>query len=142
MEIRAVYRPDRLGGCTYPLARAPASAGFPSPADDFLEKRLDLNEYLIGNPAATFFVRVAGDSMQGAGIHDGDILVVDRSLAAEAGHVVIAVLGGEMVVKRLRRAQGKWWLVPENPHYRPLEIAEESGLVIWGVVMHVIHTLR
>ncbi len=124
-----------------PLAESRVAAGFPSPADDYIEKQLDLNEYLIKNPAATFFVRVSGHSMNGAGIHDGDILVVDRSIDPSMGKVVIAVVEGEMVVKRLRRLGKKLVLMPENEAYPPLEINEETDCTIWGVVTHVVHTL-
>lgn len=124
-----------------PLAQSSVAAGFPSPADDYLESQLDLNDYLIDNPSATFFVRVSGDSMLDAGIHHGDILVVDRSLDASEGKVVIAVVEGEMVVKRLRRRKGKLCLLPENKQYPPLEIGDETDCTIWGVVTHVLHSL-
>ncbi|MEW6238501.1 MAG: translesion error-prone DNA polymerase V autoproteolytic subunit [Candidatus Omnitrophota bacterium] len=124
-----------------PLAGPSAAAGFPSPADDYVEKQLDLNEYLIHNPAATFFVRVSGDSMTGAGIHHGDILVVDRSLEAAAGMVVVAAVEGEMVVKRLRRLEGKLALTPDNDAYPPIEIGEETECAVWGVVTHAIHAV-
>lgn len=140
MNVRSVHRPDRFSVCSYPLAGSRAHAGFPSPADDFLEKRLDLNEYLVCNPAATFFVRVAGSSMRGAGIHDGDILVVDRSLGAAPGHVVVAVVNGEMVVKRLSRRGGRMALVSESPEYPPIGM-EDGEVSVWGVVTSVIHAL-
>lgn len=125
-----------------PLAGSLVAAGFPSPADDYLEKNLDLNEFLVGNPAATFFVRVNGDSMIDAGIHDRDMLVVDRSLEPEAGDVIIAVLEGEMVVKRLKKAGKRVFLMPENPEYPSLEVREEMDFVVWGVVTFVIHPLN
>ncbi len=124
-----------------PLVGSFVAAGFPSPADDYVEKNLDLNEYLIRNPSATFFVRVAGDSMTGAGIHHGDILIVDRSLDAEPGRVVIAVLEGEMLVKRLRRIRGVPVLFAENANEPPLRISSESEFSIWGVVTYVVHPL-
>lgn len=114
-------------------------AGFPSPANDYIDQRLDLNEYLAFNPEATFFLRVQGDSMTGAGIHDGDLLVVDRSLQAKSGNVVIAVVDGEFTVKRLQRLKGKVWLKAENPSYPSLDIQEGQELEIWGVVSHVVH---
>ena len=124
-----------------PLYACGVSAGFPSPADDYLEGTLDLNERLIGEPAATFFVRAKGDSMIGAGIHDGDLLVVDRSLEAKDGRVVIAAINGELTVKRLVLKKGKAWLEPENPAYQPISFNEEDDVRLWGVVTNVIHPL-
>ncbi len=117
------------------------SAGFPSPADDYLDQKLDLNEYLIKNPAATFFVRVAGDSMTGASINDNDILVVDRSLEPSSNNIVIAVVNGELMVKRLIKKRNSCLLSAENPAYPPLTINEEIPLEIWGVATCVIHSL-
>lgn len=117
------------------------AAGFPSPADDFLENRLDLNQLLVRHPAATFFVRVSGDSMIGAGIHSGDLLIVDRSLDANHKRVVIAVVDGQMTVKRISREGKIVRLLAENPEYHPIIIEEGTGLEIWGVVTHVIHNL-
>ncbi|MBN2332552.1 MAG: translesion error-prone DNA polymerase V autoproteolytic subunit [Deltaproteobacteria bacterium] len=127
--------------CRLPLAVASVSAGFPSPADDYLEGALDLNQYLIKHPAATFFVRVAGDSMIEAGIHDGDLLLVDRSLEAADGRVVIAVINGELLVKRARTMGERLFLLPENPAYEPIEVREEMDFELWGVVTYVIHSL-
>lgn len=124
-----------------PLFLSGVSAGFPSPADDYLDRKLDLNEYLVKNPAATFFVRVAGDSMTGAGINDNDILIVDRSLEPCSGNIVIAVVNGELTVKRLMRSKNSWRLLAENPTYPPLEIDEETPLEVWGVATHAIHSL-
>lgn len=124
-----------------PLYASSVSAGFPSPADDHIDIKLDLNEHLIRHPAATYFVRVQGDSMKNAGIQDGDLLVVDRSLEPQNGKVVIAVLNGELTVKRLHKTKGKIMLVPENDRYAPIEITSEHELIIWGVVTTVIHTV-
>jgi DNA polymerase V len=114
-------------------------AGFPSPADDYVEKSLDLNELLIKRPAATFFVRVEGDSMLGAGIHPDDILVVDRSLPADAGKIVVCALNGELTVKRLAREDQQWRLVAANPDYPDIMIHEGLEAIIWGVVTASIH---
>lgn len=122
-----------------PIYSCKIPAGFPSPASDYVDQRLDLNEYLAVNPEATFFLRVQGDSMTGAGIHDGDLLVVDRSLQAKSGQVVIAVIDGEFTVKRLQRYGGKVWLKAENPNYPHIELQEGQELEIWGVVSHVVH---
>ncbi len=113
-------------------------AGFPSPAEDHIEKTLDLNEFLVRHPQATFFLRVSGDSMAGAGITDKDILIVDRSIEPTHGKIVIAVLDGELTVKRLYRKNGKILLRPESPNFKPIEIKCESDLQIWGVVTNVI----
>lgn len=118
------------------------SAGFPSPADDYLEQHLDLNEYLIKNPSATFFVRVEGDSMVGASIQAGNILIVDRSLEASHGDIVIAVLNGAFTVKRFYKKQGDFRLIPENPKYPVISIREGDEFIIWGVVAHVLNELR
>jgi DNA polymerase V len=111
------------------------SAGFPSPAADYLDSRLDINEYLVRNPVSTFFFPVEGDSMEGAEIFDGDILVVDRSIKARHGHIVIAFIDGERLVKRLYDRAGKMALVAENPKYPPLVVREGNELTVWGVVV-------
>lgn len=117
-------------------------AGFPSPADDYVEKSLDLNELLIKRPAATFFVRVEGNSMLGAGIHSDDILVVDRSLTPDAGKIVVCALNGELTVKRLLAREDKQWrLVAANPDYPDIAIHEGLETIIWGVVTASIHLI-
>jgi len=126
---------------TLPLFLSPVAAGFPSPADDYMDRALDLNEHLVAHPAATFFVRASGDSMRGAGIHDGDTLVVDRALDPKDGDVVIAALDGELTVKRIRRRAGRVELLPENPDYPPIEVGPEASFELWGVVTYVIHKL-
>jgi DNA polymerase V len=130
--------PSRL---SLPLFTGKVAAGFPSPADDYVEKNLDLNELLVQKPAATFFVRAQGESMLGAGIHPNDILVVDRSLEAVPGKVVICAINGELTVKRLERINDQWQLKAENPAYADIVIHDELELVIWGVVTNVIHAL-
>ena len=124
-----------------PLFTGKVAAGFPSPADDYVEKNLDLNELLVQKPAATFFVRAQGESMLGAGIHPNDILVVDRSLEAVPGKVVICAINGELTVKRLERVNDQWQLKAENSAYADIVIHDELELVIWGVVTNVIHAL-
>ncbi len=125
--------------CQLPMYLATVAAGFPSPADDFIDKTLDLNEYLIDHPEATFFVRVCGDSMRDAGLHSGDILVVDRALQPMHNRIVIAALNGELTVKRIRKQGGKLFLVPEHPEYEAIEVTAEASFEVWGVVTHVIH---
>lgn len=122
-----------------PLYLSAISAGFPSPAEDYIDKRLDLNEHLIRNPAATFFVRVEGDSMRDAGVASGDILIVDRAAEARNDSIVVAALDGELTVKRLCKKHGRLFLVPENPDYKPIEIYPEASFQVWGVVTYIIH---
>ena len=122
-----------------PLFVERVPAGFPSPAAAHIESQLDLNTYLIRHPAATFFVRVVGDSMIGAGIHAEDILIVDRSLEPTDKKVVIAIVNGELMVKRLRKLKGQLLLVPENDTYQPILVEDGTELEIWGVVTTVIH---
>lgn len=122
------------------LSRVPA--GFPSPADDYVEGSLDLNEHLIAHREATFFVRVKGHSMTGAGIRDGDLLVVDRSLEAGDGDIVVAAVDGELTVKRLSRRGGTVRLLPESPGFAPIEFKDGQELTVWGVVTSVIHRVK
>ena len=117
-----------------PIDEVRISAGFPSPADDYEDKRLDINEYLVRNPVSTFFFSVEGDSMQGAEIFDGDILVVDKSIRPRHGQIVIAFVDGQRLVKRLYQRAGRVALLAENPAYPPLEIRDGMELLIWGVV--------
>ncbi len=124
-----------------PLYSSKVSAGFPSPADDFIDKTLDLNDLVIKHPQATFFVRVSGNSMINAGIKDGDILVIDKSLEPIEGKIVIANVDGEFVLKRIRKKSGKLYLYPENSDFNPIEIKEGMECEIWGVVTYVIHTI-
>ena len=140
-NVDAVYAPDLSTRYALPIFLGRLPAGFPSPADDYLEGKLDLNRHLIKHPAATFFVRVTGDSMIGAGIHSGDLLVVDRSLEPADKHVVVAVLDGELTVKRLFKQNGVLRLLPENLNYQPIEITPQQAIEIWGVVTSVIHSL-
>jgi DNA polymerase V len=129
---------DRQGN---PLFLESISAGFPSPADDYVQDFLDLQRLVVKNPAATFFLKVSGDSMRDAGINDGDLLVVDRSKPASSGKVVIASWNGELTVKRLKLRSGRIFLVPENPDYPELDVTDNEDTVIWGVVTYVVHRL-
>jgi DNA polymerase V len=141
LTITKIYRSTKGGLQELPLFTARISAGFPSPADDYIDRKLDLNDYLIKHPAATFFVRVDGDSMINAGIHSGDILIVDRAIEPADNKIVIAVLYGELTVKRIKKTKTKLVLLPENPAFKPIEVTPEMGLEVWGVVTHVIHNL-
>ena len=126
----------------FSLFQMPVQAGFPSPADDFVEKSLDLNELLIEHPAATFFVRVQGTSMKDAHIHDGDVLIVDKSKEAVSGSIVVAVLNGEFTVKRIQMQGEAVLLVPENKKFAPIAVTREMDFQVWGVVTYVIHKIR
>lgn len=139
--------PDALIPAPYPnkvpipLFTGKVAAGFPSPADDYIEKTLDLNELLVQKPAATFFVRAEGESMLGAGIHPNDILVVDRSIEPVSGKIVICALNGELTVKRLSKRKGQLVLAAENSAYPDIDLHDDIDMVIWGVVTNVIHAL-
>ena len=133
---RPATRPPRLA---VPLFAHRIAAGFPSPADDYVEDRLDLNELLVRHAEATYFLRVKGDSMLGAGIHHGDILVVDRAVEAVDGSVVVAEVDGELTVKRLRYAHGHPELHPENAAFAVMRFRDGQELRIWGVVTNAIH---
>jgi DNA polymerase V len=124
-----------------PLFISKVPAGLPSPADNYVEKTLDLNELCVKQPAATFFVRVEGESMLGAGIHPNDILVVDRSIEPVPGKIVVCALNGELTVKRLDCENDQWKLKAENPNYPDIELHEEIDMVVWGVVTNVIHAV-
>jgi len=124
-----------------PLFVTLVPAGFPSPASDELEGLFDLNRLLFRHPEATYLVRVSGESMQGAEIHAGDLLAVDKHLEADHNHIVVAVVEGECTVKRLVRRGSSWWLQAENPAYPDYEITDPEHLRIWGVVTHVVHEL-
>ncbi len=140
--VNAIFAfPHSPTSSSLPFYGSHISAGFPSPADDFIEKTLDLNTYLVQHPAATFFVRVSGDSMVNAGIFDGDLLIVDRSLEPISGKIVVAAIHGELTVKRLIRKNNQFFLQPENLNYPVIEIKEEENMHIWGVVTSVIHAV-
>ena len=136
LPLRAQRRPLAI-----PLAGERVAAGFPSPADDYVEVGIDLNEQLIRHPSSTFFLRVSGDSMIGAGIHDGDLLVVDRSLNPRPGRIVVAILDGAFTLKRLMRDQHGLHLEAANPAYPCLDLHHCTDVQIWGVAVHVIHPL-
>ena len=133
--------PDFFPAREFVMFLARVAAGFPSPADDYVESPLDLNEFLVTNPPATFFVRASGDSMIGSGIHSGDVLVVDRSRIPGNGNVVIAAIDGQLTVKRFQRVNGVIQLLADNSDYPPIVPEGEETLEIWGVVKHVIHSL-
>lgn len=130
---------DPLEGMEIPYFEACVSAGFPSPADDYTEIKLDLNKALIQNPIATFYVRVKGMSMQNAGILEGDMLVVDRSKTPTDQCIAICVINSEFTVKRIKKTKSGLSLIPENPDFKPIKITSDMDFSIWGVVTYVIH---
>lgn len=140
-QVIEILTPERIIEYKIPFFLESVSAGFPSPADDYMEGKLDLNDLLVKNPAATFFVRVTGDSMTGAGIHSGDILVVDRSVDPKEGSIIIAVINGELMVKRIRYDKHNLWLYPENQNYKPFKVTDGMDFDVWGVVRTVIHSV-
>ena len=139
-DVDKIYTPE-LSKLDLPVFTARITAGFPSPAADYEEGKLDLNHYLIKNPPATFIVRVAGDSMTGAGIHEGDLLIVDRSIEPAHNKVVIAIVDGQLTVKRLKIKRGKFSLEPENDNYPIQNITKGMEFEVWGIVTNVIHPL-
>lgn len=140
-DVKSIYLPGDSKECERPIFMVPVSAGFPSPAEDYIEGRLDLNKYLVKHPSSTFFVRVAGDSMINAGIHPDDLLIVDRSLEPVDKRVVIAVVNGDLTVKRIRIKKDRIFLVAENETYAPIDITLDADFQVWGVVTSVIHAL-
>ena len=122
-----------------PAFLSPVQAGFPSPAEDYIENHLDLNGLVVQRPAATFFVRVEGESMADANIHSGDILVVDRSIQASNGKIVVAIINGEFTVKRFILKNGGAYLLPENPKFPVIKVEAGADFQVWGVVTYVIH---
>ena len=137
-KILNFFTPKKENGIGQWLAEEGISAGFPSPADDFKEARISLDRELVKNKEATFYARVSGDSMVGAGLDDGDLLVIDRSKNPENGKIAICLVDGEFTVKRIKKEKKKLYLMPENKKYKPIELKEENELIIWGVVEYVI----
>ncbi len=130
---------DALQGMEIPYFEARVSAGFPSPADDYTDVKLDLNKALIQNPTATFYVKVKGMSMQNAGINEGDMLVVDRSKTPTDLCIAVCVINSEFTVKRLKKTKSGLSLLPENPDFKPIKITTDMDFSVWGVVTYVIH---
>src|SRR5471030_965586 len=136
-KVVEIFKADTATKQPLPLYLSRIKAGFPSPAEDYLDKKLDLNEHLIKHPASTFFVKVKGDSMTGAGITSGDLLIVDRSLEPKDKSIVVAVVNGDFTVKRICKDGTRLFLVPENPKYPLIEIKDGMDFEVWGVVVHV-----
>ena len=124
-----------------PLTDQGISAGFPSPAQDFIDLSIDLNKEFIKHPSSTFFGRVKGSSMKDAGIDNGDLLIVDKSLRPTDGKIAVCFVDGEFTVKRIRIEKDCWWLVAANEAYKPIRVTAENDFLVWGIVVHVIKTL-
>ena len=136
-----IYKKYSLHNSILPLSTNGISAGFPSPAEDHLEDIIDLNKHLIKNKEATFFGRAEGDSMIGAGIGNGDLLVIDKSLRPKNQKIAVCFLDGEFTVKRIKIEKDTIWLVAENEKYQPIKVTSENEFVIWGIVTHCIKSL-
>lgn len=124
-----------------PLISGGISAGFPSPAQDFIEQTIDLNRELIRHPSSTFFGRVRGNSMEDAGIADGDLLIIDKSLPPENGKIAVCFIDGEFTVKRIRIEHDQCWLMPANSDYQPIRVTSDNHFLVWGIVTYVIKSL-
>jgi DNA polymerase V len=136
-----IYKKYSLHNSIMPLSTNGISAGFPSPAEDHLEDIIDLNQHLIKNKEATFFGRAEGDSMIGAGIGNGDLLVIDKSLRPKNQNIAVCYLDGGFTVKRIKIEKDTIWLVAENEKYQPIKVTSENDFVIWGIVTHCIKSL-
>lgn len=135
------YSPPSEVSLDMPYIHAGIKAGFPSPAADFDENRISLDQTVVRNVETTFYARAVGTSMVGAGIDDGDLLVIDRSLEPQDGKVAVCFIDGEFTVKRIRIREQKVWLMPENPDFEPIEISDENEFLFWGMVTHVVKKL-
>ncbi len=135
-----IYSADTDTVLVRPYIPSGISAGFPSPAMDFEDMAIDLNKFLIKHPSATFYGRVKGNSLIGAGITDGDLLIIDRSLEPTHGKIAVCYIDGDFTAKRINLLKNELWLMPENDAYQPIKVTEEMDLLIWGIVIHVIKT--
>ena len=134
------YTPDFSTELELPYVDVGISAGFPSPADDFIELTIDLNRELIKHKDSTFFAKVKGNSMKNAGIFDGDLLIIDKSLEPQDGKIAICQIDGDFTVKRIKKENDVVWLIAESEDYKPIKVTEENELMIWGIVIHSIKT--
>lgn len=143
MEIEQFFSSGYQGTKTFKQLDVPTAnaTGFGSAADDYMERGIDLNEQLVRNKPATFFMRVQGNSMINACIHNGDIVIVDRSIKPQSGKIIIAVVDGEMIIRRIEKSMNKIRLIPETPKLSPMEITEHTDFKIWGVVTYVIKSV-
>ena len=136
-----IFTADTSTSVSLPLVDSGISAGFPSPADDFLDISIDLNKELVKNPSTTFYGRVKGDSMINAGLNDGDLLIIDKSLEPVNGKIAVCFIDGEFTVKRIKIVKDIVWLVAENENYKPIKVTSDNEFLIWGIVTTVIKTV-
>ena len=132
------YVPDISSKLEVPLFSSGIEAGFPSPADDFIDLSIDLNKEFIKNPSSTFYGRVNGDSMKDLGIHNSDLLIIDKSLEPQDGKIAVCFIDGEFTVKTIKLEKDCCWLVPANDKYKPIQVTDDNEFIIWGIVIHVI----
>lgn len=137
-NIIDIFSADTETKLELPYVDEGISAGFPSPALDFVDLTIDLNRHLIKNPSATFYGRVKGDSLKDAGISNNDLLIIDRSLEPTNGKIAVCFIDGEFTAKRIQIKKKEIWLIPENENYQPIRVTEENDFIIWGIVTHVI----
>ncbi len=136
-----IYNSEICLGINLPFVKSGISAGFPSPADDFLDTSIDLNKELIKHPSSTFFGRVKGNSMVDAGLSDGDLLVIDKSLEPKNGKIAVCYIDGEFTIKRIKTAKDCVYLMPANPDYKPIKVTADNDFLIWGIVTNVIKSI-
>ena len=136
------YTPDFTTQLELPLAAGAISAGFPSPAEEYIELAIDLNKELIKHPAATFYARVKGSSMIDAGIADGDLLIIDKALEPKDGDIAVCFIDGEFTLKRLALKEDGIYLMPANAEFKPIRITEENDFLVWGMLAYIIHKPR
>ena len=136
-----IFQPRFEKSTALPFVKEGISAGFPSPADDFLDLSIDLNQEFINHPSTTFYGRVRGDSMIDAGLSDGDLLIIDKALEARDGKIAVCFMDGDFTVKRIAIEKDRIWLVAENKKYSPILVTEDNDFIIWGIVTTVIKSL-
>ncbi|MDD6210756.1 MAG: translesion error-prone DNA polymerase V autoproteolytic subunit [Bacteroidales bacterium] len=137
-----IYAPDQENPLQLPLAEEGIAAGFPSPAESYMELSIDLNRELIAHPSSTFYGRVKGYSMKDAGIEEGDLLVIDKSLPPQDGDLAVCFVDGEFTLKHIRTEEGCIWLIPANEAFPPIKVTEENHFMIWGIVTYTIKSHR
>lgn len=137
-EITSMWPLSTAARLRLPLADGGISAGFPSPAQDFVDLSIDLNKELVKHPSATFYGRVKGESMRDRGINDGDLVIIDKSLTPKNEMIAVCYLDGEFTMKTIRMEKGCCWLIPANTEFKPIKVTEENDFLIWGIVIHVI----
>ncbi len=137
-SIIDIFSADTETALQLPIIESGISAGFPSPALDFIDLSIDLNKHLIKHPTATFYGRVKGMSLKNAGIDDGDLLIIDKSLEPVDGKIAVCFIDGEFTAKRIKISKKEIWLIPENENYKAIRVTEENNFLIWGIVTHVI----